>query len=478
MIKNPDSTNTTFQGKKSYGWVFWLWLMATFLAVLIVTVSVTAWSVRHVSIGGLRFSETQSRMVVGIAEFPVLVYTAVQEIRSRLEGDPLPLLMDRKSTEQPYWVRQFPAPEDSGYLLFSGVDAAAKRADVQLIKMSDGTVVARWQPDWFAIMAQTSPKKFIPAASPYTLLAIHPLLLADGDIVFNHTAGSLVRMSTCSSKPVWLLDEVMHHSNELDETGSAMWLPSISQDGYADYPLYQKRVRDDALAHVSIDGRLLERRSFARILRENGLQTILMGTSGFVINEDPIHLNEIKVARQDSRYWKRGDLLISARHLSSLFLYRPSTGKIIWHQTGPWMNQHSVDFVDDHRVSLFNNNVIGGPATTRESTFIQSSDINQVMVYDFDTKQISQPFAALLDAAKPVTVTAGRARILPDGGLFLEENNFGRLLRFTKDRLLWSRVNDYDDKRIGVFGWSRYLTAEEASIPLRALEKRKCGLEK
>ena len=183
MIKNPDSTNTTFQGKKSYGWVFWLWLVSLFLLALIVTVLVTAWSVRHELEGGSRFSETQSRMVIALADFPALVRTSVQQLGSWFTGDPLPLLINRKTTEQPNWLRQFPAPEDSGYLLFFGVDPAAKRADVQLIKISDGTVVARWQPDWFAIMAQTSPKKFIPAASPYTLLAIHPLLLADGDII-------------------------------------------------------------------------------------------------------------------------------------------------------------------------------------------------------------------------------------------------------------------------------------------------------
>jgi len=161
-----------------------------------------------------------------------------------------------------------------------------------------------------------------------------------------------------------------------------------------------------------------------------------------------------------------------------LFLYRPSTNKIIWYQTGPWMNQHSVDFVDDHRISVLNNNVVSGPNIFKEGMFVNSRDTNQVMVYDFDTGQILQPFAALLAQARPRSSTGGRARILPDGGLFLEENNFGRLLRFTKDRLLWAFVNDYDDKRIGVVAWSRYLTAEEASIPLRALEKRKCGLEK
>jgi hypothetical protein len=199
-----------------------------------------------------------------------------------------------------------------------------------------------------------------------------------------------------------------------------------------------------------------------------------MGTSGMADNEDPIHINQIKVAHSDSRYWQRGDLLISSRHLSTLFLYRPSTNKILWHQTGPWMNQHSVDFVDAQRISVFSNNVVSG-VPKKEHAFLTPKDLNRVYVFDFETKQVSQPYEALLAAAKPITLTEGRAQLLPDGGLFIEETNYGRHLRFTKDKLLWSRVNDYDEKRIGMVSWSRYLTAEEAREPLKALAAQRCN---
>jgi hypothetical protein len=257
----------------------------------------------------------------------------------------------------------------------------------------------------------------------------------------------------------------------LDETGNAIWVPSIVHDGYAENPWLQNRTRDDALAHVSLDGRILEKRSFARILRDNDLNVMVLGTSGMRINDDPIHLNQITIALKDSHYWHRGDLLISARHLSTLFLYRPSTNKIIWHRTGPWLNQHSVEFIDDHRISVFNNNVIAGP-TSMKQMFMKPEDTNQFLIYDFETEQVTQPFAALLAEAKPVTITSGRARLLPDGGLFFEESDNGRILRFTKDRLLWSLFND--EVQGGDFAWSRYLTAEEASIPLRALASRQC----
>lgn len=454
---------------------FWVWLIATCMLVLVVSVLCTAWAVRHVQLGGGRLSDAQMRMIASVADFSSQVRKAFLEVGSMLTGDPLPLLLDRKATEHPYWVRKFPAAEDSGYLLFSGVDPAEKQSVVKLIRIADGVVVARWIPDWPALLARVTPKSNThvgeQVGSPYAAKAIHPLLLENGDIVFQDI-GWLARLEPCSARPVWLLNEIMHHSLELDETGRAIWGPSVSGDGYSDNPFMQKHVRDDALAHVSIDGQLLEKRSFTRILRENGLQSLLMGTSGGRLKEDPLHLNEVRVAKQDARYWQRGDLLISSRHLSTIFLYRPATNKILWHQTGPWMNQHAVDFVDDHRISVFNNNVVADvPA---EHAFLTPGETNQVMVYDFATGEVTQPFAALLAESRPLAFSEGLARLLPDGGLFVEETIYGRHLRFSKDRLMWSRVNDYDDRHIGIVSWSRYLTAEEAQVPLQALAQRKC----
>ncbi len=476
-MKKANSTDSQSQDKKAYGWGFWLSLASVLLFVFIIAILLTAWAVRHASEGGTRLSKEQSRVILLIADVPGILKITVRNLLLHPhEEQVLPQLINRKDIELPQWVRRFPEPEDSGYLLFSGMDPAANKVVIKLIRIADGVAMASWQPDWSLINEQAVDRKHAPKGSMNNLRAFHPVLLADGDIIFN-TQASLVRQSKCSEKPVWVLDETFHHSNELDESGTGVWVPSVANDGFPDNPWLREKIRDDALAHVSLDGRLLERRSLVRILRENGLEAKLLATSGLSILEDPIHLNQIKVATQDTRYWHRGDLLISARHLSMLFLYRPSTNKILWRKTGPWMNQHSVDFVDDHRISVLNNNVVGGPALDIKEgmhLFVKPADANQVMVYDFDTKLVSQPFAALLAEARPRSLTEGRARLLPDGGLFLEETNQGRHLRFTKDRLLWSRVNDYDDQRIGLVSWSRYLTAEEARIPLQALASRQC----
>lgn len=180
-------------------------------------------------------------------------------------------------------------------------------------------------------------------------------------------------------------------------------------------------------------------------------------------------MNQISVAKSGGSFWLKGDYLISARNLSTIFLYRPSTNKIIWYQSGPWKNQHSAHFVDRNRIALFDNNVYA------QTLFVRETDINRVFVVDFssETVQISEPFRELLESehAKPKTRSQGIVRVLPDGGLFIEETNYGRHLRFSKDGLLWSRVNDYDQNRIGLIIWSRYLTEEEGMVFFENIRK-------
>ena len=64
-----------------------------------------------------------------------------------------------------------------------------------------------------------------------------------------------------------------------------------------------------------------------------------------------------------------------------IILYRPSTNKIIWKGTGPFFDQHDVNILDDHRISVFNNNV---------KIFESGREVdgsNEVIIYNFETNQ-------------------------------------------------------------------------------------------
>lgn len=445
-----------------------VWLISFLLVVVIFIVISTAALVRHALYHGPMLSERQATAVIMIAEFPSLVKRAILTlIHGGVDGKH-PLLIPKKETEKPGWERIFPAQQDKGYLLFSGFSQKKNQSIVQLIRISDGAVLAEWIPDWDNIYSKISDKKFSSKGNINEARANHPVLLDSGDIIFS-SGLFMARINLCQSAPEWLIDKTIHHSNEISVDKKSIWAPSTIDDYFSDHSFLKKHLRDDSIIRVSLSGQVLENHSFSKILIENGLRELLLGF-GREFTDDPIHINQISEAPSNTLYWKRGDLLISARHLSSVFIYRPSTRKIIWHQQGPWMRQHSAYFVNNHQISVFSNNVI-----TVSPNFLKSDDMNEVIVYDFATRKSSQPYKRLIKQAQPRTVTEGRAQILPDGGLFIEESNNGRHLRFTKDRLLWSRVNDFDKNFIGLVSWSRYLTAEQAKAPLAVISSRSCS---
>lgn len=445
---------------------FRLWVACASLLFISAASISLVWLGKHAATNGPRLSDTQKSWVLAMAQLPGSIKSALYQLHSEASGQIVPeLLISKKDTVQPHWVEQFPAAEDSGYLLWSGMSAEHKQSVIRLIRVSDGVYLRTWAPDLNALAKRITNRPEAPLGSSSALRLNHPLPLANGNIVFN-TGSSLVSLPACSSEPDWVLDQVMHHSVEQEANGRLV-VPSISHQGYLGNKHLQRNSRDDAISWVSPAGKLLEVRAFSDILIENGLETLLLGLSGFTLASDPVHLNEIKPALRDGPHWRRGDLLISARHLSTVFLYRPATNRILWHCTGPWLNQHSADFVGNHHISVFSNHVYGG--ATPANAFLRTTDHNRVFVYDFRTHEVSEPWATLLNAAKPKTLTEGRAQVLPDGGLFIEETNHSRMLRFTQKRLLWSLVNSIDDKNLGRISWSRYLTANDTKPLLQAI---------
>jgi hypothetical protein len=130
---------------------FWIWCAATSLLILIATVVGVGWAVRHALGDGPLLPPIAKRVLVAAAEFPVLVRTAFREAGYVVSGDPYPMLLKKNNAETKHWIRRFPAPEDPGFLLLSGVDPTLKQAGVTLIRIQDGAVMARWRPDWPAI---------------------------------------------------------------------------------------------------------------------------------------------------------------------------------------------------------------------------------------------------------------------------------------------------------------------------------------
>jgi len=151
-----------------------------------------------------------------------------------------------------------------------------------------------------------------------------------------------------------------------------------------------------------------------------------------------------------------------------ILLYRPSSNEIIWIGTGSTFHRHDVDILDDHRISIFNNN---------SKDFVDGEVVdghNEVIIYNFKTNKYSSYLKDSLVDNDVRTITQGRSQILSNGDLYIEETNYARTLYFNADgSLRWTHVNRADNKNNYIVAWSRILyTQEDIQIVTNFLAKK------
>ena len=351
--------------------------------------------------------------------------------------------------------------EKEKYLLLSRYDGDIEESVVELVDLQSFDVLHTWNPDinsffekvdkveggkWEHLMRDMNDNRF---------RIVHPILIDDGSLLFQGMYSPLIKIDK-NSELEWMKDdESYHHSNEEDNEGN-FWVCVQ----YYPYKIDEKYVgnevgnyEDDGLRKISSNGEILFDKSVSEIFIENDMEYLLFSTTGF--KKDPIHLNDIQPVEKDTKYWKKGDVFLSFRHQSMVMLYRPKTNEIIWKGIGKFYHQHDVDILDDSRISIFDNN--------SKNTF--SGDIvdgiNRVIIYDFETEKYSYHLEKSLKKEDVRTITEGRSQILPNGDLFIEETNYGRLLYFNSDgSLRWTHVNR-SKKGIYLVKWSRILYEDE-----------------
>ena len=362
--------------------------------------------------------------------------------------------------------------EKETYLLLSKYDGNTKKSVVELVDLRSFEVKETWHPDLNQIneLVDTSQSEFQYLERDHNAnkyLIIHPFLTEDGGLIFQDMYSPLIKIDK-NSQLVWQNQEdVFHHSIEQDQEGN-FWIPTTIYPHQVDKEyvgLEFDNYSDDAITKVSADGEILFQKSVTNIFIENNFMFFDLQSNNH-FDRDPIHLNDIQPVLTDGPHWKRGDLFLSLRHQSMIILYRPSTNKIIWKGAGHTDEQHDVDILDDHRISIFNNNAWA----TFDGEKIDGS--NEVVIYDFKTDSYSKYLNESLKQYDVRTLTEGRSQILDNNDLYIEEQNFGRILYFNKDASLqWQYVNRAGDGYTYLTNWSRILYKPEDIKKVRKIIK-------
>lgn len=408
-------------------------------------------------------------VVIKTTQLPLLAKQAFDETFGRS-----PLLIDNRFPEingfKKNGLVQDGATTDDGYLLLSAYDANKGYSTARLIRVSDGQVLHEWAPNIDVLAGRQNPGKSSVALNqivPARFRMGHPLLLLDGGLIFHNFEGPLFKVDACSNVN-WVINQDFHHSIEQDADGN-LWVPSVIQPSSYD-KLKFKNYRDDAITKVSPDGKVLLKISVSKILEENGYRGLLFGAGPY--NRELVHLNDIQPALYSTKYWQKGDLLLSMRHRSTVFLYRPSTNKILWLKTGPWLNQHDPDFIGQSKISVFGNDVTTSADT---SINVPVDGTNNIYVADLADGTVSTPYSRVLNELDVRTLTEGRQKILDNGDVFIEESNYGRILRVSQKQAIWEFTVKVDAQTVGLVSWSRYLTKEQVSNILTTLHGAKCS---
>ena len=280
----------------------------------------------------------------------------------------------------------------------------------------------------------------------------HPLLVKNKSIIA-HNNQFLFRIDS-SGKLVWRKDLDVHHSIE-GETNNEIWVCGNKASNKSYRFLDKDRVPPSVINKVDINnGKILFQKSIFDILIENGYDYII--TFG-IFEKDMFHINDIQPALYSTEFWEKGDLLISLRNRNTVFMYRPSTNKIIWLKTGPWSNQHDCDFIGNNQILVFGNDVL------RTGTYTLLNGYNNAYIYDFKTDKITTPFSNFFKSSIISTKTEGRCDILPDGNLIVEETENGRILLGDTNSVKLIYVERQDRKKIQSFNWLRIIKDEELS---------------
>ena len=359
-----------------------------------------------------------------------------------------------------------PMTGPGGYILLSRYDGSENRQKLELVSLPSMRTVYSWRLSAAELLKDVS---HISRFAKHTnwdeahFRQIHPWLEENGDLIVKDHDTPLFRVDACG-KPLWTLqDATYHHSTEADAEGN-LWIPSVAER--ASIASVNDKFRDDRISQVSPSGKLLFARSVAQILIRHGHANWLFS----IYDNDPTHLNDIQPVLADGPYWKKGDLFLSLRNVSAIVLYRPSTDEIVWIKRGPWIRQHDVDILDDHRISIYDNAV--QERAPLQSFFASSS---QILVYDFATGGLSLPLERAMKDNNVRSFVEGLSTQLPDGSTLTEDLSEARFIIFRADGAIAAEyVNRAKDGALYNLGWSRYIDQEKGDIILRNLRKVRC----
>lgn len=321
-------------------------------------------------------------------------------------------------------------------------DEASNTWKVRLYNLKDESVLSEWtiKPEYLEgdkFLGYFGENRFSKNIQFSHLRPFNPVLIDKESVaVTMHGSNNLVAVN--KEGVTWQNhDFIFHHGINPDQDGN-LWACGAPYDFSGHNAAFTSPggsfapYRDDHVIHVDAKtGKTLKSISVSRMLVNNGYAGLV--AARLEKDVDPIHLNEVEPIADSSEYWLPGDLMISLRNINTVFIYRPSNDSIVWLKNGPFYGQHDPDIINNHQISIFNNSYIlpnkreNLPEDRSVLDIMTGTSSAQCLVYDFDTNQVEPKFKKMMDSLRVITATEGLFHWLPNGDLFVEQENAGKI---------------------------------------------------
>ena len=421
--------------------------------VVIAAFSFVAFSVLHVVTHGRMFGRS-SGFILDFASFPRLVKDVVSSVTSPVRHYQLQVDPDFEAVNN---------LQQDVFTLESYYAADASHLELKLVNLRTNEVVHQWQ--------HKREKSVIDG-----VVSNHPVLLDDYSVIFN-LERTLYKIDA-NSNLVWKNSTLnFHHTLEFDHEGF-LWCPATvpngSRDINSELTVFGNKLeyRDNLIVKLNPEtGEVLYSKPVSDMLLENNYTGLVYGFWQY----DLIHLNDIQPVYEDTQYWKRGDVFLSCRNIHTVFLYRPSTGKILWLRTGLWASQHDVDVADSTSITIFDNNVNtnfydqlrwinkGGDQKVMRNVHDPIS-LSAIAKYDFAADSLYYIASGMISREKIGTQSQGIFTSLSNGLYFIEETDQGKIFIGNDHETVFKKQFVSADSSFVYYpGWTRIYE----SIPLK-----------
>ena len=314
----------------------------------------------------------------------------------------------------------------------------------------NGRKLHEWNIDWFRIWPDAThvPKRLIPKSKPGTQISGAVVMEENGDLVFGFHRLGLVRVDR-SGKVLWRLPYLTHHSLHQHDDGN-LWVCGQKDHTQPD-PRFPNRLppfEEYTILEVTPDGTIAEEWSVADLLRANKLHGLLhLGSISdrFThVKGDSLHLNDVEpfsTERMEEDFFTQGDILVSLRNISTVFVFNRDTREIKFIATGWFVRQHDPDFIDGNTFSVFDNNEIAPVANGHQSRIVIVSARENTSEVFFEGN-LKAPF---------YTDIMGRHQWLPNGNLLITESTAGRAFEINRQgEVVWEHIAYVGNKVVGL----------------------------